>query len=263
MNIILFSKNDILSDQGRILNDEGARAVQNACRYVFYRTDDRYSHIKKILKLSEGDVFKAGIINGKIGSGLIECFTEERLVFSFTGTQNPLPLPPVTLILGFPRPIQLKRILRDCASLGLSHLCLTGTELGEKSYLKSGLACEKEVRSYLLDGIVQAGQTLLPEIVFYGSVSECLKNESGFSAAAGKKIVLDIAAGAEPVNALTINKSEIIIAAVGSERGWTDSERQLFADAGFKTYTLGRRILRTETAACSALSVILAHNGFW
>lgn len=255
MNIILFSPDDVLTDSK-------SRMGQDFPKYVFYKTDARYSHIKKILRLSEGDTFKAGMINGRVGRGSIEQFSETQLIFSFTGTHDPLPLPPVNIILGFPRPIQLKRILRDIASLGFFRLLLTGTELGEKSYLKSTLASETEVRQYLLDGISQAGQSLLPEVSFYPSVRDCLCSEA-VCKAAGKKITLDISASAKPLSTLKLNKNETVTVAAGNERGWTDFERRLFAAANFKTYAMGSRILRTETAACSALAVILAHNGYW
>lgn len=242
MNIILISDRDLLEDD----------------TYVFYKYDERYLHIKKILKLSVGGKFKAGIINGKIGSALIIFFGSERLVFSFSETAIPFCLPPINLILGFPRPIQLRRILRDAASLGFLHLFLSGTELGEKSYLNSNLASYEEVQKYLLEGISQAGQNLLPAFSFFNSIKECVN--SNFFCMKQKKILLDISENAEPLAGLKLNRDETVTAAIGSERGWSDCERKIFYEAGFKPYSLGKRILRTETAVCAALSIIIANN---
>ena len=259
MNIILFSQKDFYDEQ---ISSALKNGSEN--RFVFFKNDERYIHIKKILKLSEGEIFKAGLINGKIGSAHIHNFSEEKIVFSFTETAEPLPLPPVKLILGFPRPIQLKRILRDAASLGVSELSLAVTELGEKSYLNSTLSAAGEIEKYLLDGISQAGQTLLPRVFFYNSLKAVLQNLRYPAAPLQtEKIILDIEETAEPLSKFKIDKNGTVIAAIGNERGWTETERRLFQDAGFKTYSMGKRILRTETAVCAALSVICSNSGFW
>ena len=277
MNIVLFSDDDCAVPD--CIND-GCVFYKNDERinggFVFYKNDERYLHIKKVLHLKEGDVFKAGIINGKIGEALISHLSEEKIVFSFcpnTPDKNldntdagkietrPLPLPPIKIILGFPRPIQLKRILRDAASLGFAEIVLCGTELGERSYLKSNLSSSEEIKKYLLDGISQAGQTLLPAFSFCNSVKEALKNLKTASFK-GSKVLLDI--GDFPsLSTFKMKKGEELTIAIGSERGWTQNEREAFFSEGFISYSMGKRILRTETALTSALSVLLANNGFW
>lgn len=44
---------------------------------------------------------------------------------------------------------------------------------------------------------------------------------------------------------------------IGPEGGFEESEVQAAIDAGYKCISLGRRILRTETAGLTALSVIM------
>ena len=277
MNIVLFSDDDCVNPD--CINDgcffyKHDKSINNC--FVFYKNDERYLHIKKVLHLKEGDVFKAGIINGKIGEALISHLSEEKIVFSFCPNTpdkgiadkgadkvetRPLPLPPIKIILGFPRPIQLRRILRDAASLGFAEIVLCGTELGERSYLKSNLSSLEEIKKYLLDGISQAGQTLLPAFSFCNSVKEALKNLKT-ALFKGSKVLLDI--GDFPsLSTFKMTKGEELTIAIGSERGWTQNEREAFFSEGFISYSMGKRILRTETALTSALSVLLANNGFW
>jgi 16S rRNA (uracil1498-N3)-methyltransferase len=45
---------------------------------------------------------------------------------------------------------------------------------------------------------------------------------------------------------------------VGPEGGWTDAEREGFTAAGWTRVTMGPTILRAETAAIAAISVIQA-----
>ena len=52
------------------------------------------------------------------------------------------------------------------------------------------------------------------------------------------------------------------IAAIGSERGWTNKERDLLEKSGFVLCGMGCRIMRTETAATVAASIILNEKGF-
>ena len=286
MNIVLFSDDDCATPEcinnGCVFHKHD-KSINNC--FVFYKNDERYLHIKKILNLKEGDVFKAGIINGKIGEALISHLSEEKILFSFClnppdkniadkgADKNkdrkdayevekiPLPLPPIKIILGFPRPIQLRRALRDAASLGFSEIVLCGTDLGERSYLKSNLSSPEEIKKYLLDGISQAGQTLLPDFSFCSSVKEALKNLKTASFK-GSKVLLDI--GDFPsLSTFRMTKGEELTIAIGSERGWTQNERESFFSEGFIPYSMGKRILRTETALTSALSILLANNGFW
>ena len=52
-----------------------------------------------------------------------------------------------------------------------------------------------------------------------------------------------------------------VIAAIGSERGWTDRERDLLQKKGFTLCGMGPRIMRTETAATVAGAIILDEIG--
>ncbi len=264
MNIVLFSKEDKLTSSEKTHQDKQT--------WIFHKGDERFLHIKKILKLKVGDNFKAGIINGSIGQAEILSFSDEELTFSFEERKKPLPLPKIRLILGFPRPIQLKRILRDIASLGCAEIFLCGTELGEASYLKSGLAEKEQIRKYLLDGISQAGQSLLPKFSLYPSIEKALKEissrqdeqekqdtQNSQNKLKTKKILLDIDKSSEPLSKFKLkNEDEELILAIGSERGWTDKERRLFEQYNFTKASLGERILRTETATTSALAISLS-----
>ncbi|HEZ1579530.1 TPA: 16S rRNA (uracil(1498)-N(3))-methyltransferase [Neisseria meningitidis] len=50
--------------------------------------------------------------------------------------------------------------------------------------------------------------------------------------------------------------SGAIVFMVGPEGGWTEQEEQQAFDAGFQAVTLGKRILRTETAALAAIAAM-------
>ena len=95
--------------------------------------DERAKHIAKVLHKKEGDTFDAGIIGGKAGTATIRKIDENGIEFEFKEFEdeeraNGKPLHPLTLIIGFPRPIQLRRLFRDVAGLGVKRIILAGTE---------------------------------------------------------------------------------------------------------------------------------------
>ncbi len=253
--------------------------------FSFAKTDERFLHIKKVLKLGVGSVFKAGIINGEKGTAEITSFSDELLTARLTvseeadGGDDDSMLPPIRLILGFPRPIQLRRILRDVAGLGIEALYLTGTELGEKSYLQADIAAETEIERLLIDGCSQAGDTHIPKVYRAYSVRHFFDRYEDDIRPDHLRAVLDVPFQLEqahseqgdtlcipamyPLPQLQWDGKQTLWLAVGNERGWSLNERLLFAKKQFTAYTMGRRILRTETAVTSAVAVCLALSGAW
>lgn len=234
----------------------------------FPRNDERFRHIRKVLRKGVGDSFFAGVADGSEGTATITRMDDDGLAFDFVPERPLEPLPPVSVIIGFPRPIQLRRLLRDMASLGARAVYLTGTELGEKSYRESNLSEPAAIRECLVDGCMQAGCTAIPAVGVFGSVRETLDAVCGPGAAASGescRVLLDVE---NPGRSLfsadlgPVSEERPLVLAIGSERGWTAGERALFRATGFRVCSMGSRILRTETAATAALAIALAKTGF-
>ena len=239
MNICLFS------------NDEISKTLP--------RGDERAQHIIKVLHKKAGDTFTAGIIGGASGTARIVSIDEQGISFDFTAEGEGKKLAPMDMIIGFPRPIQLKRLLRDIAALGTGRVYLTGTDLGEKSYMQSTLVERGAAYKMLLDGTVQAGSTHVPELFLYKTLDECLDSISyEASLFALDNVNPDMSLSSALAKA---GKPERVIAAIGSERGWTDRERRLLESKGYVRCGMGERIMRTETAATVAGAIILSGLG--
>ncbi|MBR1639832.1 MAG: RsmE family RNA methyltransferase [Treponema sp.] len=225
--------------------------------------DERGEHLIKILHKKAGDTFTAGIVGGQSGTACISGITEEGIFFDFKAEGDGKPLYPLKMIIGFPRPIQLKRLLRDVAALGVSEVHLTGTELGEKSYMQSTLLEKGNAYKMLFDGTVQAGGTHIPQIFLHQRLEECLSAVKG-----DVLLALD---NVRPAKSLGQAMKEScgrggiaggVVAAIGSERGWTDRERDLFCQKNYTLCGMGCRIMRTETAATVAATIILNEMGY-
>ena len=283
MNIILF-------EQDFFNNGEG----------LLPKGDERAEHIRRILKFSTGDLLKAGLFNGPVGEVRVEGYVEEGIRLSWRETGPAVGLYPLTLIVGYTRPISAKRILREAASLGAARIVWTGTETGEKSYREAKLWKEERRHRFLVDGLQQAGATVLPELLHAGSVRELLSRvlpsvpplrtdgpaggssrapgeSPGMPASGGNRAVdtgvqdgpeepelllLDNESGRQRLSELDLSGASHVVVAVGSERGWTGTERTRFSEAGFRPVRLGGRILRTETACAVGTAVALSRMGF-
>ncbi len=249
MNICLFSKEEI--------------------SHPLPLRDERAQHIIKVLHKKAGETFTAGIVGGASGTAVIREINDLGITFDFTAGGDGKPLTKLEMIIGFPRPIQLKRLLRDIAALGVGRVHLTGTDLGEKSYMQSNLVERGSAYQMLLDGTVQAGSTHVPELCLYKTLDECLKVIGGDAGGAGEslKLALDnVNPSARLADAVKQAVAESgggarVIAAIGSERGWTDRERRLLETKGFIRCGMGERIMRTETAATVAGAIILSELG--
>lgn len=222
--------------------------------------DNRAKHILKILKLKTGDKFSCGLVNGPSGKGSITSIDPDWVHFAWEKTSNPVPLYPLTLLIGYTRPISSKRILREAASLGVEKIIFTGTDTGEKSYRDSNL-WKGEYRKYLMAGAEQAAYTGVPVVEFYKDLQTFIReNPYQKGSSALERIVLD---NIEPNIKLAEYNPEDnnCLLAIGSERGWSKRERNIFRINKFIFASLGNRILRTETASTAGIALLLARMG--
>lgn len=231
--------------------------------------DERGEHIIKILHKKEGDTFSAGVINGMAGIATITKIENGEITFDFKPESEGKNLYPLKMIIGFPRPIQLKRLLRDIAALGVQEVHLTGTELGEKSYMQSNLVEHGTAYQMLLDGTVQAASTHVPDLFLHKTLKECLESviseKELCNNAKNLKLCLD---NINPTGSLfsvlqeQTEKPALVVAAIGSERGWTQKEREMLESSGYLRVGMGPRVMRTETAATVSASIISACMGW-
>ena len=232
---------------------------ENIPKYISH-TDDRAIHIRKILKLKEGDSFRAGILDGPTGEVRITAADEKGYTMEWLELEPPADLYPLTLLTGFVRPISAKRILREAASLGVKRLVFSVTDTGERSYLSASLWKSGEYREYLKNGLQTAGATVIPRVELHGGVHEAVS--ASLEAAENPVcLLLDNITGKVPISEKQLHHRQVVLA-VGSERGWSDRERSIFLRSGFEPVKLGSRILRTETACSVGTALALEGMGF-
>jgi RsmE family RNA methyltransferase len=224
------------------------------------RRDERTIHLLKVLHKKAGDEFEAGILGGLKGTGKIEKINFDGSVFvTVKATEPPAPRLRLRMAVSFVRPIQLRRIFRDLSSIGVSAIDLVGADMGEKSYRDTKLLIDGGAHAALVEGAVQARDTIIPAVNVFDNLDSWL-NDCPWRKTDNMRIPLLVAA--DNVRAegsffhLSVTSRPMVVA-IGPERGWSDRERDLFEKAGFLRMSIGSRALRTETACTAAAALAM------
>jgi RsmE family RNA methyltransferase len=231
------------------------------------RRDGRTIHLLKVLHKKAGDGFDAGILGGCRGTGRIEKIgLDGSILFSLQVNEAPPPRLPLRVAVGFPRPIQLRRLLRDLSNLGVEAVDLLGTELGEKSYRDTKLLSDGGAKEALIEGAIQSRDTTIPVLSVYASLDAWLRERPWDKQPAGSSRPFPLLVAADNVRpegalARLPPMHGPLTLAVGAERGWSDRERDALEEAGFSRLSLGERALRTETACVAAAVLALEKIG--
>ncbi|MDR1898883.1 MAG: 16S rRNA (uracil(1498)-N(3))-methyltransferase [Treponema sp.] len=240
------------------------------------RGDERTVHLLKVLRKRPGDSFEAGVLGRGRGTGRVEKIGLDGSLFvSLRIDGESPPRHPLRVAVGFSRPIQIRRLLRDLSNLGTGAIDLVGTDLGEKSYQDTKLMRDGGAHAALIEGAAQSRDTTIPALAVFPTLdawlderpwdaeAEAQSRGTGLSAGPRTVPLLVAADNVRPEGAMArISPTRRpVVLAIGSERGWTDREREALEAAGFTRLSLGGRALRTETACVAAAVLALEKIG--
>jgi RsmE family RNA methyltransferase len=212
-------------------------------------TDYRLQHLQEVIDASEGDSFRVGEINGKMGTAELVRMKKGEAILALSLTEPPPEKLPLTLVLALPRPKMLRRILRMVAELGVSELHLINSKRVEKSYWQTPVLDPAVVEDYFLQGLSQSRDTILPtwqrhkgfkpfvEDILPGMIGEqraLLAHPGDYPPCPG---------GGEPT-----------VLVIGPEGGFIPYEVEKLQAAGCDTVSLGPRILRVENAVSGLIA---------
>jgi len=235
MNRILFERDEII---------DGIATVADA----------RAEHILDVLHGEVGQILKTGEVNGPIGTGEIVAIEGRQIMVRVTHDM-PSIKPWVDVILAPPRPRVMKRLLPQLAALGVGRIVLVGAEKVEKDFWGATLLKEENYRPLLVDGLMQCGASILPTLEVWKSFNRFLRE-----ALPTFKHVQRLVAhpyGNSTVQPSTFSLQPSLLLAVGPEGGWTNAEVEKLEATGFFRYSLGPRILRTDTATVALLAQLM------
>lgn len=207
-------------------------------------TGRRKEHITTVFRAKIGDEFKAGVVNGLLGTARISEMTSNSITMNVNLNQTP-PIPlPLILIMALCRPKSLKKSIEAATSMGIKKIYIIESWRVEKSFWKSPLLNQESLLEHEYLGLEQAKDTILPVIEFRRRFKPFVEDEIPQIIKSSRAFV------AHPYNAVPCpyNISSPITLAIGPEGGFIPYEVEMFQKNGFEPVTIGERILRVEFA---------------
>jgi 16S rRNA (uracil1498-N3)-methyltransferase len=216
----------------------------------------RAAHVREVLDAAPGDELRIGIVNGPAGAGTVRRSTPDEVVLevSFDDACPPPPAPWIDLAIAMPRPRALKRLLRQATTLGARRIELIGASRVEKCYFAAHWLHEESIRPLLLEGLEQAGSTAIPTVRMHPSFRRFVRSTLDRDFTPSQRILAHPEAES-PAAVLPIPGAFPLLA-IGPEGGWIPEEIDELVSAGFTPFSLGPRILRTETATVALMAVL-------
>ena len=146
-------------------------------------------------------------------------------------------------------------MIQKTTELGVSRIHLFNAERTQSPLKSSKL--EKKLqhwRSVAISACEQSGRALLPEILFHADLDQAIA-----ASAVDCRLLLDFDGAA--LKSMLISAQQSVAVLLGPEGGLNPADIERAKQAGFTAASLGPRVLRTETAAASAMAIVQALAG--
>lgn len=217
-------------------------------------TDSAAQHLRRVLRARSGDEvllfdgsgseFRAVIVSGD------ERSTTLRVLERTAARETESPLM-VTLIQGISRGERMDFVLQKATELGVTTIAPVVTERSVVR-LDAGQAQRRldHWRAVTVSACEQCGRTVLPVLQPVSMLTDCLSVANR----AATRVMLTLDGSRSLAHAAA--GSRCIEMLVGPEGGLSPHELEMAHRAGFVGATLGPRVLRTETAALAALTIV-------
>jgi len=157
----------------------------------------------------------------------------------------------VDLIQGLGRADHMDWMIQKTTALGVGRIALYNAERSQTPLKPAQL--EKKIqhwRSVAISACEQSGRTILPEITFHRHFDQALATST-----IDCKLLLDFSGDSLASVLRQLPPRTPLTILLGPEGGLNPAEIELAKTTGFTAVTLGPRVLRTETAAISALAI--------
>lgn len=208
-------------------------------------------HLARVLRARVGQEFDV-VADGRLRRGRISSVNSDRVEFEL-GDQLPVPSPSdITLVLAIFKFARMEWAIEKVTELGVARLVPL---IAKRTDAHLASAAEKRVqrwRRIAREAAQQARRLAPPEVAAPSRLCDV------FELAANRRVVLSEAEEQVSLKQAIAGWSEPVALAVGPEGGWTAEEESAFREHGWIAASLGPTILRVETAAIAAVSIVAA-----
>ena len=227
-------------------------------KYVITGAD--FNHIKNVLRMAVGDTFLVSE-NGVSNLCKIECFEGESVVAriieeNYNDTNLPVK---IYLFQGLPKGDKMELIIQKTVELGVE--CVIPVEMNRcvvKIDDKKKKSKQQRWQAISESAAKQSKRTVIPEVFEIMSYKNALKMAEEMDLFIVPYESKDGMSSTK--NALSEMKNGMKVGIlIGPEGGFDEKEIDLAEQVGGRIVSLGKRILRTETAAITALSMCMLY----
>lgn len=229
--------------------------VELANRQTLSFDADASNHLAKVLRLQLGDeviVFNGDGYDYPARLTRIHKKAVEADILDAIAAPNESPLA-LTLIQGISRSDRMDLTLQKAVELGCTRIIPAITE-HSNFRIKAEVVRKKHGhwQRILQSACEQCGRARLPVLEAIQPLEQAMQYEAQL------RFILDhrAASGLRPQT--DVSSAALLI---GPEGGFSEGERQAALSRGFQAVRMGPRVLRTETAAIAAISLIQANYG--
>jgi len=223
-------------------------------------TGSDVNHIKNVLRMKVGE--ELAVSNGTDGKEYrceIASLEEDRVICTLRFIkEDGLELPArVYLFQGLPKADKMELIIQKAVELGVYEIIPVATKRCVVK-LEEKKAASKIARWQAIAEAAakQSKRRIVPQVTSVMSFAEALKKASDMEV---RLIPYELAEGMEHTRELisSIKPGQEIAVFIGPEGGFEEAEIDRALELGIEPVTLGKRILRTETAGFTILSWIM------
>ncbi|HET7106690.1 MAG TPA: RsmE family RNA methyltransferase [Candidatus Acidoferrum sp.] len=209
-------------------------------------------HLGRVLRAQPGQLYE--LSDGtKVWLGRIDTVTRDSVEFSLLEEIAAFqPALQTTLLLSVVKFDSFEWALEKATELGVSRIVPLAAARSEKALLAAAVKRAERWKKLLLEASQQSRRIQVPIL------EAVVKPETAFAELhSGVRIFLSEAPDAKPLREVLHGQTATTaVLAIGPEGGWTDEELAAARAAGFQDASLGKLILRTETAVVASLAAM-------
>ena len=216
------------------------------------------NHIANVLRMKPGEELLISVKGDWDYLCKIDDIETDRVNLKVLESMEQRELPVnITLLQGIPKSDKLEMIIQKAVELGVSEIIPVKTKrVVVKIEEKKQASKANRWNAIAESAAKQSKRSIIPKVSEPMSIDNALEIVKDFGV---KLIPYENADGIDKTRKIldSMDKTKNIAVFIGPEGGFEEAEVERIKNSGFEVITLGKRILRTETAGLALLSNIM------
>ena len=212
---------------------------------------EEFEHAKNVLRIGVGDEVILLDNSGKEYTAVVAQVEKKRMTLNVVREEigEREAAADVCLLFGYLKNADKNEfIVQKAVELGVKKIGVFSSEFSS-AYMNANKL--ERLNKVSKEAAKQCLRSVAPEVVYYDTLEKALVSADGY---ANKLFACEFATDSQ-CDVGTLQGSTAIV--IGSEGGFSRAEEERANELGYASVTLGKRILRAETAAVSLTSVVM------